>query len=275
MTRTTPQRSPTSTSPTASSTPTPADRRHTVDAEPTSRCSATARAGGSDDLSGRDRRRAQPRAVLERGGIRPDQPGLPMMIDMDDPDTLLRRKLVNPGFTRKRVIDTRRSIRLRHVDRPGLRARRVRLRPRHRRPAADDRDRRHARRPPRGSRRSAAVVRRPGRPLTAHHRRSGRPGDERDHGYTTYTWRSRSASRARPTTWSASSCTPRSTASASRTTRSSRVAAHPHWRRRDHPPRHHRRHGTAAAHPEQQSPGRRPWPAPRRDRGDAALDGRR
>jgi cholest-4-en-3-one 26-monooxygenase len=37
------------------------------------------------------------------GGIRPDQPALPMMIDMDDPAHLLRRKLVNAGFTRKRL----------------------------------------------------------------------------------------------------------------------------------------------------------------------------
>lgn len=39
------------------------------------------------------------------GGIRPDQPGMPYMIDMDDPAHLLRRKLVNAGFTRKRVMD--------------------------------------------------------------------------------------------------------------------------------------------------------------------------
>ena len=37
------------------------------------------------------------------GGIRPDQPGVEMMIEMDDPQHLLRRKLVNAGFTRKRV----------------------------------------------------------------------------------------------------------------------------------------------------------------------------
>nr|MCH9699915.1 cytochrome P450 [Actinomycetes bacterium] len=39
------------------------------------------------------------------GGIRPDQPGMPYMIEMDDPAHLLRRKLVNAGFTRKRVMD--------------------------------------------------------------------------------------------------------------------------------------------------------------------------
>jgi cytochrome P450 family 142 subfamily A polypeptide 1 len=37
------------------------------------------------------------------GGIRPDQDALPMMIEMDDPAHLLRRKLVNAGFTRKRL----------------------------------------------------------------------------------------------------------------------------------------------------------------------------
>jgi cholest-4-en-3-one 26-monooxygenase len=44
------------------------------------------------------------------GGIRPDHPGAPHMIDMDDPAHLLRRKLVNSGFTRKRVMDRLPSI---------------------------------------------------------------------------------------------------------------------------------------------------------------------
>jgi cytochrome P450 family 142 subfamily A polypeptide 1 len=44
------------------------------------------------------------------GGIRPDQPGVEMMIEMDDPQHLLRRKLVNAGFTRKRVKDLDGSI---------------------------------------------------------------------------------------------------------------------------------------------------------------------
>lgn len=44
------------------------------------------------------------------GGIRPDQPGVEMMIEMDDPQHLLRRKLVNAGFTRKRVKDLEGSI---------------------------------------------------------------------------------------------------------------------------------------------------------------------
>ena len=44
------------------------------------------------------------------GGIRPDQPGMPYLIDMDDPAHLLRRKLVNAGFTRKRVMDKLPSI---------------------------------------------------------------------------------------------------------------------------------------------------------------------
>lgn len=44
------------------------------------------------------------------GGIRPDQPAMPYMIDMDDPAHLLRRKLVNAGFTRKQVMDKLPSI---------------------------------------------------------------------------------------------------------------------------------------------------------------------
>jgi cholest-4-en-3-one 26-monooxygenase len=44
-----------------------------------------------------------PELFSNAGGIRPDQGPLPMMIDMDDPAHLLRRKLVNAGFTRKRL----------------------------------------------------------------------------------------------------------------------------------------------------------------------------
>jgi len=46
-----------------------------------------------------------PELFSNAGGIRPDQPGVEMMIEMDDPAHLLRRKLVNAGFTRKRVRD--------------------------------------------------------------------------------------------------------------------------------------------------------------------------
>lgn len=51
-----------------------------------------------------------PEVFSSTGGIRPDQPGMPYMIDMDDPDHLLRRKLVNAGFTRKQVMDKLPSI---------------------------------------------------------------------------------------------------------------------------------------------------------------------
>ena len=51
-----------------------------------------------------------PELFSSAGGIRPDQPGMPYMIDMDDPAHLLRRKLVNAGFTRKRVMDRLSSI---------------------------------------------------------------------------------------------------------------------------------------------------------------------
>jgi cholest-4-en-3-one 26-monooxygenase len=52
----------------------------------------------------------QPELFSNAGGIRPDQPAMPMMIDMDDPAHLLRRKLVNAGFPRKRVKDKEASI---------------------------------------------------------------------------------------------------------------------------------------------------------------------
>ncbi|MCG7595468.1 cytochrome P450 [Mycobacterium sp. PSTR-4-N] len=51
-----------------------------------------------------------PELFSSTGGIRPDQPGMPYMIDMDDPAHILRRKLVNSGFTRKRVMDKVPSI---------------------------------------------------------------------------------------------------------------------------------------------------------------------
>lgn len=51
-----------------------------------------------------------PELFSSTGGIRPDQPGMPYMIDMDDPAHLLRRKLVNAGFTRKQVMEKEPSI---------------------------------------------------------------------------------------------------------------------------------------------------------------------
>ncbi|EKF22332.1 putative cytochrome P450 [Mycolicibacterium hassiacum DSM 44199] len=52
----------------------------------------------------------KPELFSNAGGIRPDQPGVEMMIEMDDPQHLLRRKLVNSGFTRKRVRDLQPAI---------------------------------------------------------------------------------------------------------------------------------------------------------------------
>jgi len=45
------------------------------------------------------------------GGIRPQQAPLPHMIDMDDPAHLQRRKLVNKGFTPRRVRDSEPQVR--------------------------------------------------------------------------------------------------------------------------------------------------------------------
>ena len=44
------------------------------------------------------------------GGIRPDAGAMAMMIDMDDPQHLKRRKLVSAGFSRKRIRDLDHSI---------------------------------------------------------------------------------------------------------------------------------------------------------------------
>ncbi len=46
-----------------------------------------------------------PATFSSAGGIRPDSGPTPMMIDMDDPDHLRRRKLVNRRFTPRRVRD--------------------------------------------------------------------------------------------------------------------------------------------------------------------------
>jgi cytochrome P450 family 142 subfamily A polypeptide 1 len=53
----------------------------------------------------------QPEIFSNAGGIRPNQYPLPMMIDMDDPAHLQRRKLVNRGFTPRRVRDSEPQVR--------------------------------------------------------------------------------------------------------------------------------------------------------------------
>jgi cytochrome P450 family 142 subfamily A polypeptide 1 len=52
-----------------------------------------------------------PDVFSSAGGIRPGFPALPMMIDMDDPAHFQRRKLVNKGFTPRRVRDTEPAVR--------------------------------------------------------------------------------------------------------------------------------------------------------------------
>jgi cholest-4-en-3-one 26-monooxygenase len=51
-----------------------------------------------------------PTTYSSAGGIRPDSPAIPMMIDMDDPAHFARRKLVNKGFTPQRVRDLQPKI---------------------------------------------------------------------------------------------------------------------------------------------------------------------
>ena len=53
----------------------------------------------------------EPKRFSSAGGIRPDTGPIPMMIDMDDPGHWKRRKLVNRGFTPRRVRDTTDKLR--------------------------------------------------------------------------------------------------------------------------------------------------------------------
>ena len=50
-------------------------------------------------------------AFSSTGGIRPEHPGTGQMIDLDDPEHAQRRKLVNKGFTLRRVQDQEAPIR--------------------------------------------------------------------------------------------------------------------------------------------------------------------
>jgi len=52
-----------------------------------------------------------PGTFSNAGGIRPDGGPIAMMIDMDDPEHWKRRKLVNKGFTPRRVRDSEQKIR--------------------------------------------------------------------------------------------------------------------------------------------------------------------
>src|SRR5919198_3365263 len=52
-----------------------------------------------------------PEIFSSAGGIRADAPAFPMMIDMDDPEHLRRRRLVNRGFTPRRVAEQESRIR--------------------------------------------------------------------------------------------------------------------------------------------------------------------
>ncbi|WP_035855749.1 cytochrome P450 [Cryptosporangium arvum] len=51
-----------------------------------------------------------PELFSNAGGIRPDQDATPMLIDLDDPAHLRRRKLISKGFTPRRVADQRARI---------------------------------------------------------------------------------------------------------------------------------------------------------------------
>ncbi len=57
-----------------------------------------------------------PQTWRNSGGIRPDNPAMPYMIDMDDPDHRKRRALVNKGFTPRRVQEREARIRAVSID---------------------------------------------------------------------------------------------------------------------------------------------------------------
>ncbi|GAA3165594.1 hypothetical protein GCM10020255_050950 [Rhodococcus baikonurensis] len=54
-----------------------------------------------------------PELFSNAGGIRPETGPLPQMIDMDDPQHLTRRRMVNAGFTRKKV--EAKAVRIREI----------------------------------------------------------------------------------------------------------------------------------------------------------------
>src|SRR5438045_3938562 len=57
-----------------------------------------------------------PETFCSSGGIRPDAPAMPYMIDTDDPEHKQRRGLVNKGFTLRRVQEHEPRIRALCVD---------------------------------------------------------------------------------------------------------------------------------------------------------------
>jgi len=52
-----------------------------------------------------------PETFSSAGGIRPDSPPFPMMIDTDAPEHVRRRRLVSEGFTPRRIRESEDDIR--------------------------------------------------------------------------------------------------------------------------------------------------------------------
>ena len=150
---------------------------------------------------------------------------MPYMIDMDDPDHLLRRKLVNAGFTRKQLMDKAAGIETlcnTLVDAVCERGECDFVRG-PRRAAADGRHRRHARGSAGRTGHPAEVVRRPGVRAEFGGRRGGGAGaDGAFAGYQAFAMETIARRRAEPAgTCSQSWPTPRSTATGCRMTKSS------------------------------------------------------
>ena len=167
-----------------------------------------------------------PETFSNAGGIRPETPALPMMIDFDAPEHVRRRRLVSEGFTPKRIRESADGVRtvcdaiLDKVCEQGTptSCRDIAA------PLPDDRHRRHAGRGPRGPGLAAALVGRHGEgaglagPDGHGRRRAWRPWSTPS---TSPRWSSSAGATTSPTTWSARWSTPTSTATSSTSPRSS------------------------------------------------------
>ena len=195
-----------------------------------------------------------PATFSNAGGIRPDSGPIPMMIDMDDPAHLKRRKLVNKGFTPRRVREQEAAVRRACDQIIDARLRAGRVRPGHRLAAwlpmimigdalgvaPEDRAQLLAWSDgllsaltgrARGRGVGHRCLHRLHRPSPRDHRRpAGQPPRRPDERAGARRGRRRPPRRRRDPP---------------------RVAADPHRRRRDHPPRHQRRDVPAAHHPDQ------------------------
>ncbi len=210
------------------------------------------RAGRGHHTPGCAGRRTQPRTVLVRGR-HPARPAGHALHDrhgrsLTSVAAQARQLRLHPKAGDGQATVDRAAVR--HADRRRVRTRRVRLRARHRRTAADGGNRRHARGAARGARHAAQVVRRPGvRAELARRRADRQAADGHLRGlHRVHDGRHRQAPRRahrRPVLGPG----PRRGRGRADVRRRDRHgdAADPHRRRRDHPSHTFRWHRTASA----------------------------